>query len=471
MAVHEPLDVQPAAETLAAVSAVPALVDQQAVPALLPTAMPQEVVDEVTMAVATLDAKLAYARLLVKSSLVPDALKAKTNGKVDPEATLANVFVVMEYGKLLNLAPVLAMSEINVVKGKAGMSAKLMRAKVREAGHDPKILTPPDKRSEECTVQIILADGRSSEPFTFTVADAVAMGLCRLGPDGKIRVRDSKGNPLPWESMTSTMLLERATSFAVRGTCPEVLMGVAYTFEELEAMMGDSEPELVESTHTPERELAWPADYEDDTSFVNESRTPEQQVNFAKKTLATLAGDNATAAKLWADHFEQAQFSGLRLGHLRRALGLKQAGGDGSGVGADLLLKGPGPAGEADEEAPDGPTVSPEDAYDAATAHQDVAGDVAPIDPPVSAADISRAELRDYLAGRVEDLGGNYPARFQTLLDRLSGNPMAGDEWHTQVLELPDEWDDALADAVKKAETTYAEENPASDELDDSRPF
>ena len=204
--------------------------------------LPPAPVDQVATAVASMGSKMTYARALAQSNLIPANLKVwHGTNNLDLEATTANLFLVMEYGQLLDLAPVTALSEINVVKGKPGMSAKLMRARVRQAGHKLRILTPPEDRRRECTVKIILADDpEGSEPFTFTVADAAAMDLCKLNADGTPSHRSKEGKALAWESMTDTMLLERATAKAVRGTCPEILLGVGYTTEELEAMAEDA---------------------------------------------------------------------------------------------------------------------------------------------------------------------------------------------------------------------------------------
>lgn len=204
--------------------------------------LPPLPVDHVATAVASMGSKMTYARALAQSSLIPAGLKVWAGSKdLDIDATAANLFLVMEYGQLLDLHPVTALSEVNVVKGKPGMSAKLMRARVRQAGHKLRILTAPEDRRSECTVKIILADDpEGSEPFTFTVADAAAMDLCKLNPDGSPSHRSKENKILAWESMTDTMLLERATAKAVRGTCPEILMGVGYTIEELDSMAADA---------------------------------------------------------------------------------------------------------------------------------------------------------------------------------------------------------------------------------------
>lgn len=187
-------------------------------------------------AVANLAAKLAYAEQVALSGLVPDSLIVRDKGLVDLERTRANVFLVMEWGQVLDLHPVAALQEVHVVKGKVGCSAKLMRAQVRRAGHDFRILENTPQRA---TVQVVLVDSRSSVPFSFSVEDAARAKLCSIAQDGTVRARTQGGDVKPWEAHTATMLLERATSAAVRGTCPEVLLGAAYTPEELDSMVQD----------------------------------------------------------------------------------------------------------------------------------------------------------------------------------------------------------------------------------------
>lgn len=134
----------------------------------------------------------------------------------------ANAFLVMLYGQRLGLPPEVAISAISVVKGKPRMSGQLLLAKVREAGHRPKIVHGDGK----CTVTITRGDDGDEHTEEFTLADAVTAKLCSI-KDGKPYARSAKGEPLPWENYPKRMLQWRAVGACVDVICPEVRMGFA----------------------------------------------------------------------------------------------------------------------------------------------------------------------------------------------------------------------------------------------------
>lgn len=278
--------------------------------------------DEVATAVASLGAKMRYAEMIVRSSLVPKSLTHGSGRNPEPlpiEQAVANVMVVMEYGQLLNLHPMVALSEINVMDGKPGCSGKLMRAKLREAGHKLRIHENSRQRAD---ISIRLTDDPESEKthFTFDLNDAVRAGLCELGMDGEARSRArwDANKVLVWEAYTDAMLFERAMAKAIRALCPEVMMGVSYTIEELESMTRDVEPPPAL------REPVWPHDYANDTK-LRDTRT-------AKGALLDLCGgDKTKAAKAWEEgEFDTRPAHLLVLGHLRHFLGLPAPDGDAS---------------------------------------------------------------------------------------------------------------------------------------------
>lgn len=160
-----------------------------------------------------------------KSPMLPSAFRGSPG----------DLLLVMEYGKSLNLPIAQIFTDVHLVNGKPGMSAKLMHALMLRAGHKVRVTTAPDGRSATC--RIIRTD--DPEPFleTFTLQDAVAAGLCEI-KQGKVWARDSKGSPTPWERYTRVMLRNRAISAAARAHCPDVLAGVSYTPDELDGADG-----------------------------------------------------------------------------------------------------------------------------------------------------------------------------------------------------------------------------------------
>jgi hypothetical protein len=168
----------------------------------------------------TLQAKLAYADALSRSDLLPRAYRGKP----------ANVLLAMEYGDLLNIHPITALAQLNIIEGTPTMSAELMRAQVRKEGHRFRILENSDKRA---VVEIVTKkDPDKPHVETFTMDDAVTAKLA--GKDN-------------WKKWPKAMLLARATSAAVRAACSEVTYGISYTPEELGAMV-DEDGTILEVT-------------------------------------------------------------------------------------------------------------------------------------------------------------------------------------------------------------------------------
>jgi hypothetical protein len=161
-------------------------------------------------ALENMDQAWRMAQGLAQSDLVPTDLRGKP----------ANVFLIMLYGQRLGLPPEIAISTVNVVKGRPRMAGQLLLAKVREAGHKPTV-THGDG---ECTVTIKRGDDATEHTETFSIDDAVTARLCKL-VDGKVQARSQKGEALPWETYTKRMLMWRALGFCVDVVCPEVKMG------------------------------------------------------------------------------------------------------------------------------------------------------------------------------------------------------------------------------------------------------
>jgi len=151
------------------------------------------------------------AQFFAAADIVPDALRNKP----------ANAFLVILYGQRLGLPPEIALSTVSVVKGKPRMAGQLLLAKVREAGHKPKI----EHGDQQCTVTITRGDDSDDKHTeTFTLEDAAKAGLCKI-VDGKPVARSKGGEALPWETYTKRMLQWRAVGACVDVVCPEVKMG------------------------------------------------------------------------------------------------------------------------------------------------------------------------------------------------------------------------------------------------------
>jgi hypothetical protein len=122
------------------------------------------------------------------------------------------------------VTPFQAMSNINIIQGKAAMGANLMAAKVKGSG---KYDYRADMTSDSCTVAIRQINPYKSArgewedigSFTFSMADAKRIGLA------------NKDN---WVKYPQNMLFARAISNAVRMYAPDVFNGnLVYDPDEL----------------------------------------------------------------------------------------------------------------------------------------------------------------------------------------------------------------------------------------------
>jgi len=150
----------------------------------------------------------------------PDALRGKTGA----------IFQQLLMGKELGLPPVQALTRLYVVKGKVGISATMMRALVRRAGHRISTL---EKTDERCTLEGERARTAEAERVTWTLEDAERAGLRK----------DKEG--AAWATYPRRMLFARATAELCDSLFPDVLVGFSYTPEELGAP--PAEEDLIEA--------------------------------------------------------------------------------------------------------------------------------------------------------------------------------------------------------------------------------
>jgi hypothetical protein len=156
-------------------------------------------------------AKLQYARALAESGLLPDSYRRQP----------ANILWAVEYGEMLGLSTMAAITGVHVIKGKPTASAGLISALVRRAGH--KLRVRGDAQSATC--QIIRSDDpKYTFEVTFTLDDAKTAELL------------DKDN---WKHFGPAMLKARAITQCARDACEEALFGLHYTPEELGAVVDE----------------------------------------------------------------------------------------------------------------------------------------------------------------------------------------------------------------------------------------
>lgn len=161
---------------------------------------------------ASMPEKIQYAQELASADLLPANYRKKPG----------NVLLAVEYGQMLDVHPLTAIQQVHVIEGKLSMSAELMRAQVLRHGHTFRTLEMSSRLSR---VSITRGDDPDhTTTVEFTMADAEAAGLSRKDV---------------WKKHPTSMLHARATSMIVRAVCPEVLMGISYTPEEIGGAVDD----------------------------------------------------------------------------------------------------------------------------------------------------------------------------------------------------------------------------------------
>lgn len=170
-----------------------------------------------------LDQQINYAKAMAVSNLLPVAYQNH------PE----NVLVALEQGRALGIAPIQAMNQINVIKGKPALSADLIAALVRRAGHRLRV----EGDDTYAQVTIIRADDPDyiPKPVRWDMERAKRAGLL--------------GNP-SWQKYPAAMLRARAISEAARAWANDALYGFIYTPEELDNnWLPDTDPDTGEPVH------------------------------------------------------------------------------------------------------------------------------------------------------------------------------------------------------------------------------
>jgi hypothetical protein len=167
---------------------------------------------------ASLPAKIAYAQELANSGLLPAQYRRQP----------ANVLYALEYGEMLGLSAMAAITGVHVIEGKPSASAGLISALVRRAGH--KLRVTGTSTSATCTII------RSDDPdYPFTVT----WTLKRNADDNPNAEEAQLLGKQVWRNYPASMLKSRAITQCARDACEEALFGLHYTPEELGAAVDE----------------------------------------------------------------------------------------------------------------------------------------------------------------------------------------------------------------------------------------
>ena len=148
------------------------------------------------------------ANLVATTEFVPKGVRGNA------PAVLAAILAGREVG----LPPMTAMAHIDVIEGVPTMDPEMMRALVLRDGHE---LAFPEMTASRCVVKGRRRGQSEWTTVAFTMDEAKRMNLAQ------------KAN---WQKMPQAMLVARATSRICRLIFPDVIGGLSYMPEEIEAV-------------------------------------------------------------------------------------------------------------------------------------------------------------------------------------------------------------------------------------------
>lgn len=147
----------------------------------------------------------AIAKILANTSFVPRPMQGR------PDEIAAQ----MLYGREINLPPMVALAQINVIEGRASLSALSMRGLAQSKGVKFRLEESTETR---CKYSAMAPGDGSWTTVTWTMDRARKLGL------------DGKAN---WKKQPQAMLVARATSELCRLVAAPLFLGLSYSSEEL----------------------------------------------------------------------------------------------------------------------------------------------------------------------------------------------------------------------------------------------
>lgn len=169
----------------------------------------------------SLQDKLRYAEKLSDAGMLPAQYRKQP----------ANVLYAVEYGEMLGLGAMAAITGIHVIEGKPTASAGLIGGLVRSAGH--KLRVSFDRQTMTAKAVIVRADDPDFEFVSEWSLD-------------RAKAADLTSKKV-WRQYPDAMLKARAITEVARDACEDVLFGLHYTPEELGAEV-DAEGEPIRVT-------------------------------------------------------------------------------------------------------------------------------------------------------------------------------------------------------------------------------
>lgn len=194
----------------------------------------------------SIEDRLAYAEIMAQAGdMIPPGLWDPATGR----PSKAKIFLVLETGAMLGLEAAASLQSIDVIDGKATIPPRLMLAFIRAAGHHVQITKHGSLEDGTlgATVWTQRADTGEEISNTFTIADAERAQLVRIVRDPRtssvqlVATEERRdGKVSPWVGYPQGMCVWRAGGMVGREGYEDLLLGIAWSAEELDAKV-DSE--------------------------------------------------------------------------------------------------------------------------------------------------------------------------------------------------------------------------------------
>lgn len=225
---------------------------------------------EIAVRAAGIPEKIQYAKVLAESGLLPAQYRKQPG----------NVMYAVEYGEMLGLSPMAAITGVHVIEGKPSASSGLISALVRRAGHRLRV----SGNDSKAIAEIVRAD---DPDFVYRVEWTIA----RARTAGLV-------NKDVWKKYPAAMLKARAITEVARDACEEALMGMRYTPEELDVEVDDDGQPLPRKATV----VATPADpdWASRSASAHERATGHPEVDWDVEIAQAVADANADRLReLW----------------------------------------------------------------------------------------------------------------------------------------------------------------------------
>lgn len=213
--------------------------------------------------------RLQHAQAVARSSLIPDGYRDQP----------ANVLWAMDLADALGIPFPQVMQSMVVMRGRMTMSADIMAAVVRRAGHRLRV------REQDMTVTASLT--RNDDPdYEFSVT----------WDEKKARRAGLWGQRGPWTQYPAQMLRNRAITEVCRQGASDALAGTIYTPEELEPAQGADQPRPAEEEARATALCASPPD----AATTQASLAPDRARDHSRALLAAhIKQHGGNPAEVW----------------------------------------------------------------------------------------------------------------------------------------------------------------------------